>query len=53
MGNVKQIDPIADEVLQTLTERLAAAQSGKIDGFIMLSVYKKIRRDSHGSKRPI
>jgi hypothetical protein len=41
MGNVKQIDPMADEVLQTLTERLAEAQSGKIDGFVMLSVYKK------------
>lgn len=41
MGDITQIDAIADEVLQTLTERLEDARAGKIDGFIMVSVYKK------------
>lgn len=41
MAKVTQIDAIADEVLQTLSERLEDAREGKIDGFIMLSVYKK------------
>lgn len=41
MSKVTQIDPIADEVFQTLSERLEDAKNGKIDGFMMLSVYKQ------------
>jgi hypothetical protein len=40
MGDLRQIDPLSNEVLQELKQRLEDAQKGEIDGLIMISVYK-------------